>query len=242
MKCPKCGYTSFPYLESCRKCGRPLAEPREALGLYAMRLDPPDLLLAYQAASPDVLETTPMPSVFAPSIDLGPLEEIEPEFAKTQPTALGADEGGEPASPVQESMPTLDQEVTTTAEFPPQEPSAEPQGAAEPVTPHTGDLSALADMTLALENTVNLGDAPVASSQTPKDSPAAQPVYDLDLDDDLDELTLQPLVDEPHTANADDNAAVLEYTLEIEDDVEFEIDELELEQDDDAEAEDDDRR
>ena len=36
MKCPKCRYTSFQYLESCRKCGHALAEQRAALGLYAL--------------------------------------------------------------------------------------------------------------------------------------------------------------------------------------------------------------
>jgi hypothetical protein len=242
MKCPKCGYTSFPYLESCRKCGRTLAEPREALGLYALRLDPPDLLLAYQTASLAVTETTPMPSVSTPSLDPGPLEEIDPELAKTPPTALGPDESGEPVSPAPESMSTLDQEVMTTAEFPPQEPKAEPRSSEETVTPYTVDLGELADMTLEIENTVNLEDEPAASSQTPKDSSEAQPVYDLDLDDDLDELTLQPLVVESNTGDADDGEEVVEYTLEIEDDLEFEIDELELEQDDDAEAEDDDKR
>ena len=54
MKCPKCRYTSFPYLENCPKCGVALAEQRAALGIYALRPDPPDLLLAYQAASMEI--------------------------------------------------------------------------------------------------------------------------------------------------------------------------------------------
>ncbi len=29
MKCPKCNYTSFDYLDSCKKCGKDLSEFRE---------------------------------------------------------------------------------------------------------------------------------------------------------------------------------------------------------------------
>jgi hypothetical protein len=224
MKCPKCGYTSFPYLENCRKCGQTLAEPRAALGLYSLRPDPPDLLLAYQVASTDGTGTTPMPPVSAPSIDLGHLEQIESELTEAELSAPGADEGGEPVGPAPEL-------------------SAEPLSSEETVMPHTLDLSGLADITLELEKAVDLGDKPAESSQTPKDSPPGQPVYDLDLDEDLDDLPLQSLEDASHTGDVDDDEEVVEYTLEIEDDLEFEIDELELEQDDnDAEEEDDDDR
>jgi hypothetical protein len=224
MKCPKCGYTSFPYLESCRKCGRALAEPRAALGLYAQRPDPPDLLLAYQAASTDVTETTAMPPASALSLDLDHLEEIELEVAEAESTTPGTDEGGEPVSPASESMLTLDREVIAEAESPPLEPSE------------------LADIALELENAVDLGDKLAERSQTPKDSSEGEPVYDLDLAEDLDDLPLQSLEDESHTGDVNDDEEVVEYTLEIEDDLEFEIDELEVEQDDDAEAEDDDER
>ncbi|NPA24256.1 MAG: hypothetical protein GXO34_00325 [Deltaproteobacteria bacterium] len=33
MKCPKCGYTSFDYLEECKKCGEILDDCRKALNL-----------------------------------------------------------------------------------------------------------------------------------------------------------------------------------------------------------------
>ncbi len=29
MKCPKCGYTSFDYLDECKKCGKDLVEHKE---------------------------------------------------------------------------------------------------------------------------------------------------------------------------------------------------------------------
>jgi hypothetical protein len=239
MKCPKCGFTSFPYLESCRKCGLALAEPQAALGLYALPPNPPDLLLAYQTANLDVTRTPPMPPASMPSFDLGSLEEIEPEIAKAEPIAPDPDEREEPVSPAPDLLPTLDQEIMTAAELPPLEPQAEPPGSAETVMPHTLDLSELADMTLELDNTVNLGDKSAQSAQTPNDSPEEQPVYDLDLDDDLDGLSLRPLVDESSTGDADDGEEVLEYTLEIEDNLEFEIDGLELEPDEDTEDEDD---
>ncbi|MFV1951942.1 MAG: hypothetical protein ACC630_08330 [Nitrospinota bacterium] len=34
MKCPKCGYVSFEYLDECRKCGRDLVKFKEDAGIY----------------------------------------------------------------------------------------------------------------------------------------------------------------------------------------------------------------
>jgi hypothetical protein len=229
MKCPQCGFTSFPYLESCRKCGLPLSEPQAALGLYALQPDPPDLLLAYQSTNLDITKTPPLPAASMPSIDLGSIEKMELEVTKAQPL-----------TPDPDVLPTTDLEITRMAELPPLEPRVEPPGSAETVMPHILDLNELPDMTLELDNTVNPGDKSAQSSQTPKDVPEALPVYDLDLDDDLDEMSLRPLLNEPSSGDADDGEDVLEYTLEIEDNLEFEIEGLELEQDDDTEDEDDD--
>jgi len=217
-----------------------LAESQAAWGLYALHPDPPDLLLAYQTANLDVTRAQPLPAASMPSLDLGVREKIEPEIAKAQPIAPGPDESEEPVSPAPDLLPTLDQEIMTAAESPPLEPHTEPPGSAETVMPHSLDLSELADMTLELDHTVNLGDTSAQSPQPPKFSPEEQPVYDLDLNGDLDELSLLPLADESSTENADGDEEVLEYTLEIEDNLEFEIDGLELEQDDDTEDEDDD--
>lgn len=35
MKCPKCGYVSFEYLDTCRKCGRDLSQFKDAVGIAA---------------------------------------------------------------------------------------------------------------------------------------------------------------------------------------------------------------
>jgi len=216
-------------------------ESQAALGLYALRPDPPDLLLAYQTASLDVNRTTPLSPVSIPSLDLIALEESEPEIAKAQPLISVPDATEEPISPSPDLLLTLDQESLPVAELPLPEPHAGPSGAAETVLPHTLDLSEFADVPLDLDKTVNLGDQSAQSAALPKDSREEQPVYDLDLDDDLDGLTLRPVVDESSAGAADDGEEVLEYTLEIEDHLELEIDGLELEQDDDPEDEDDDK-
>ncbi|MDY6864141.1 MAG: hypothetical protein SV062_14280, partial [Thermodesulfobacteriota bacterium] len=43
MKCPKCGYISFDYLESCKKCNKDLVQTRELLGIISPV--PPELTL-----------------------------------------------------------------------------------------------------------------------------------------------------------------------------------------------------
>lgn len=36
MKCPKCGYNSFDYLDSCKKCGKDLAEFKQRFGIKSV--------------------------------------------------------------------------------------------------------------------------------------------------------------------------------------------------------------
>jgi hypothetical protein len=36
MKCPKCGYTSFDYLNECKKCGTDISDVRAMLGVIAI--------------------------------------------------------------------------------------------------------------------------------------------------------------------------------------------------------------
>jgi hypothetical protein len=241
MKCPKCGYTSFPYLESCRKCGHALTEQRAALGLYALRPDPPDLLLAFEAARADIIEATRTPPVSAP-IDLGRLEEIDLDLEEAGPATPGPYEVGGQAAAAPDSMPTLEGEDVAEEEFQPPEPCAEQSSPQATIMPQTLDLSGLENITLELENAVDLEGGPAESAQPPKDSPEGQAVYDLDLYADLDALPLRPLADSSQRGDADDDEEVVEYTLEIEEDLIFEGGELELEQDEDAEAEDDDDR
>jgi hypothetical protein len=240
MKCPKCRYTSFPHLEKCPKCGIGLAEQRAALGIYALRPDPPDLLLAYQAASMDITGAMLTSPVYAPDIDLGPLEGVDLEIAEAEPDEAGTHKMEEPANAAPDSMPTLEREVIEEEEFAPEEPGSERLSSQDVIIPQSLDLSELGDIALALENAADLGGESPESAQTPRELADVKQVYDLDVDEDLDGLTLGHILDDAGADDEDDKAA--EYTLEIEEDLEFEVDGLELEQDDEGEDEDDDDR
>jgi hypothetical protein len=39
MKCPKCGFTSFDYLDECKKCGVDISDVRSELGIIAVSPD-----------------------------------------------------------------------------------------------------------------------------------------------------------------------------------------------------------
>jgi hypothetical protein len=240
MKCPKCRYTSFPYLENCPKCGFGLAEQRAALGIYTLRPDPPDLLLAYQAVSMDIAGAMLTSPVYAPDIDLGPLEGIDLEIAEEESEEAGTHEMGEPANAAPDLMPTLEREVIEEEEFAPEEPGSERLSTQDVIMPQSLDLSELGDITLALENAADLGGEAPESAQTARELAEVKQVYDLDVDEDLDGLTLEHILDDAGVDDEDDEAA--EYTLEIEEDVEIEVDGLELEQDGEGEDEDDDDR
>jgi hypothetical protein len=227
MKCPKCRYSSFPHLEKCPKCGFGLAEQRTAMGIYALPPDPPDLLQAFQAASMDVIGERQMHPLAASDIDLGRLEGIDLEMAEIEPHRAGTPEMGEPTDPAADSMPTHDRQAFEGEEFTPVEPSSERLSSEEMIIPQSQDLSGLGDVTLAIENEVELGGESSESAQIPGQPAEVTPVYDLDLGEEIDGLTLESIVDE---ARADDDKAA-EYTLEIDEDVEFEVDSLELEQD-----------
>ncbi len=106
------------------------------------------------------------------------------------------------------------------------------------------DLNELGDITLELETAAELEDAAGASPQSPMAAPGEQAVYDLDREDDTGELVLGPEVAEDEPIDA--GQGTVEYTLEIDDDIEleFEIDELDDDGDGEmtSEEEDDDER
>jgi hypothetical protein len=240
MKCPKCGYTSFPYLESCRKCGQSLTAQRAALGIYALHPDPPDLLLAYTVGNMDVTRSTLTQPLSVVGIDPGQLAEIELETAEADPAAPTTHEVGGQAGAALDLVPTLELESAREGKFPPVEPSTEEVNSQDTPMPQTLDLSALGDIALEIEKAADLGDQSPATAEIPSESPELKQVYDLDLDEDLDGVSLGFTVNE--SPADDDDAGTAEYTLEIEDDLELEVDELVLEEDDEAEEEDDDDR
>ena len=50
MKCPKCGFTSFDYLDSCRQCNADLTETKQKLGLALLPTSVPETLLGTAVA------------------------------------------------------------------------------------------------------------------------------------------------------------------------------------------------
>jgi hypothetical protein len=235
MKCPKCRYTSFPHLENCPKCGFGLAEQRAAFGIYALRPDPPDLLQAYEAGGTANAGETMTSSIYSHVIDPGPLEGIDLEVAEAEPGGAGADDMGA-ATIAPDLMSSLGFGVTEGEELAPEDQGGDRLSTRDPVIPENPDLRQFGDVTLALDNAEDLESESPPSADVPGEFADVKPVYDLDVDEALGGLTLSHLV-ESGTGGGDDGESV-EFTLEIEEDVEFEVDRLELEQDEEAEDED----
>ncbi len=65
MKCPKCGYTSFDYLNNCSKCGQSLEECRKTLNLLFGKptlftaAEPPPEAALIKAATPEADSQVP---------------------------------------------------------------------------------------------------------------------------------------------------------------------------------------
>lgn len=51
MKCPKCGYVSYDYLDACRKCGRDLVGFKKEIGLQMLRPGDLDLSLVLSGSA-----------------------------------------------------------------------------------------------------------------------------------------------------------------------------------------------
>ena len=97
MKCPKCDYTSFDYLESCRKCGYNLISVRETLRLPGIKPEVPFLLgsllddfeqsqIEATIPPPEDSEIPPLPEEFGESTeDTRPTIEIDDERDTTAP-------------------------------------------------------------------------------------------------------------------------------------------------------------
>jgi hypothetical protein len=222
MKCPKCRYTSFPYLETCPKCAAVLEEQRAALGIYAMRPDPPDLWLAYQAvnmeAAGGLLSTTLPPR----GLELAPLRGIELEVSQMGLAGVETDELEE-------------------LRRAPEEPDGDRRSPKD--MPRDLGMEALGEITLALEHEADpAAVSPPGLVQAPEERTDAPHVYDLDVDETLGSLTLGQIVEASGAGEDEDDAAVVEYTLEIEEDLEFDVEGLTLEQDEEGADDDDDDR
>lgn len=56
MKCPKCGYNTFEYLDSCKKCGKELASFKESMGIRPLVLHAAVPAVAAIAAAGELLQ------------------------------------------------------------------------------------------------------------------------------------------------------------------------------------------
>lgn len=87
MRCPKCGYHSFDFLENCKKCGQGLAEHKARFKLQGF-IAPAAIIASTQEQTTD--QTTPSQTARLPEddrIDFGFdfLEQQEQESAPSQP-------------------------------------------------------------------------------------------------------------------------------------------------------------
>jgi hypothetical protein len=92
MKCPKCGYHSFDHLDSCKKCGKGLAEHKEKFNLRGF-FSPGQSTVAEVAAVDDESDAEEEPSADG-SVDFGfdfLDEEENPAEGPNDAIALGDD-------------------------------------------------------------------------------------------------------------------------------------------------------
>jgi hypothetical protein len=245
MKCPKCGYTSFPYVSSCGKCGRPqLAEARTLYGVYALTPDAPDLMWADEPLQTDSAEMIPRGNMSSPAIDLNQLNEIDLELASPDDTTVTGVEREAHLEVVEENGVELELEPLLGGKASPLPVSPEPDVAARhDAPPHPSlDLSGLPELTLELEDLSLAASPPSDPNQLPTMTDAKQ-IFELDLEDEDVSLTLTPVGQDPaaHHDNEDDEP---EYILDIEDEFELTVEQLDVQDDpddttDDVEDEDD---
>jgi hypothetical protein len=242
MKCPACGYTSFPYLDRCRKCGQALGEARAVYGAYARTPTPLDLMLAYEVAPVDAAEAANPEDLPTPTIDLSELHEIELELTASGEASSSSAQGGGLSGAAEDATPTFDLDLQSGSDSPGASDGAR-YGAEDDLPVPTMDLSGLDD--LALELTEVAEDAhmsPREPSMSPPVPGEVEHVFDLDLDEDEPESRTLGSEAEP-SRRMDDGDEEDEdseaYVLEIEDELELEIDELEFEGEEEDEEDED---
>ena len=96
MRCPKCGYNSFDYLDSCKKCGKDLAEHKQKFGIVSV-LFPGHMS---QVANTEVAEEENLveEAVAAATTTVAPTPPMEDSLEETvvapaEPATEGAGEG-----------------------------------------------------------------------------------------------------------------------------------------------------
>lgn len=115
MKCPKCGYNSFEFLDACKKCNSDLSKVKAALGFSAFttpRASQP------AAPSPESAAVTPPAAQPEPPIPEAATEPVA-EIGKGQPSADFDFHFGEPATAQKETETFSFDELRASTELPP---------------------------------------------------------------------------------------------------------------------------
>lgn len=118
MKCPKCGYNSFEFNDTCKRCSQDLTGYKETYGLKPLVL-PPEARSAMAAA----LVTEPEPEAVPQQAPAPPADMFSFELPETKPTppprAAGTDDMFTFSEPPAATPPTdfgkfaLDDETST---------------------------------------------------------------------------------------------------------------------------------
>jgi hypothetical protein len=106
MKCPKCGYISFDYNDSCPKCNKDISAEREKMNLPSYAPNPPSLLgaLTGEGGEPEfdlkIESAESMESSIEQEISLSPedsqaIEAMEEAFKDSQELEIELDTGHE---------------------------------------------------------------------------------------------------------------------------------------------------
>ncbi len=196
MKCTKCGFISFDYLEKCRKCGADLAAVREELHLWEAPAKIPDFVaeaietLAL-SSSAGMKEAVPMESEEVPTdvideIDLS-IEtpegdsEITLELLDDDTEELDLGAGGLPEEGTEPEL-TSDSEESGSDEL------VLDMAALEGEPSHDSDLEV--DLSLPEEEPLDEAEAIVLPTEPEEE------VYELDEPEELDEQSLEKLREE----------------------------------------------
>ena len=242
MRCPKCGYTSFPYLDRCRKCGQALAEARAVYGAYALPPTPLDLMTAYEAGQVDAAATASPEATSTPSIDVSKLDEIAPALAESNDASPSSGQRGEPPDAAAEAHTTFGPDRDPGIDRPPGASDGAPFGAEADFPIPILDVSDLEDLSLDLmEVPEEAHMSPLEQSTSSAVPGEDEQVFDLD----ESEPASQTLASEAEPswrvdAGEEEGEDSREYVLDIDDGLELEIDELESEGEEDKDGDDDD--
>lgn len=86
MRCPKCGYVSFEYLDTCKKCSKDLFEFKEKAGIFLMEPGYLDLSKYEDGLKPESAPSSVAVDDMEYSAEAGVLDEASDEPTTTQET------------------------------------------------------------------------------------------------------------------------------------------------------------